>query len=91
MGLGERVLDWMMEHVVTWLVTLLIVGVVVVLIVAPFAIYADMKAERFSLRKDEWSCSASVERPVTTYIQSGNVMIPITSYTKHCTQWSERP
>lgn len=60
----------------------------------PFAVYAFYKESQsptFELRKDEWTCSASVERQSTTYVQSGNVMVPITNYYNHCTQWSELP
>ena len=91
MGLGERAMEWTFDQVMPWLMVLAVAAVVLFLVALPFIIYADMTAERFSLKKAEWSCSASVERPVTTYIQSGSVMVPMTTYTKHCTQWSERP
>lgn len=91
MGLGERAMEWMFENIVTWLVCLVIVAVVLLVIALPFLIYADSQAERFALRKDEWTCSASIERATTTYVQSGNVMVPITTHSKHCTQWTERP
>lgn len=89
--MGNSVFDWLMDHVMPWIINVGIVLIVLLFVLAPFAIYAEYKAEKFSLKKDEWSCTASVERPTTTYIQSGNVMVPITTYSKHCTQWSERP
>lgn len=91
MSMGERAMEWVFENVVTWLMVGAVAAVVLFLIALPFIIYADMQAERFALKKAEWACSASVERPITTYIQSGNVMIPVTTYSKHCTQWTERP
>lgn len=89
--MGNNVLDWLFDHVVPWIVNIGIALIVILIALAPFAIYAEYKAEKFALRKDEWVCSASVERPITTYVQSGNVMVPITTYTKHCTQWTEKP
>jgi hypothetical protein len=89
--MGNDLFEWLFEHVVGWLVSLLLIAFILLLIALPFMIYADSKAERFSLRKDAWECSASVQIPTTTYIQSGNVMVPMTTYSKHCTQWSERP
>ena len=89
--MGNSVLDWLFDNVMPWIMNLAIVAIVLLIAAAPFAIYAEYKAEKFYLRKDEWACTASVERPITTYVQSGNVMVPITTYSKHCTQWSERP
>lgn len=89
--MGERLFDWLLDHVMPWLMSAAIVAVVLFVVALPFLIYADYKAERFALRKDEWLCSASVERPSTTYIQSGSVLVPITTYSKHCTQWTEKP
>lgn len=66
---------------------LLFVGVPVVALSA----YIDSKSPSFSLRKDQWSCSASVERSTTTYVQSGKVMVPVTNYYNHCVQWTEQP
>jgi len=88
---GERFMDWTFDHIMPWLVGGAIVFLVIFIAAAPFAIYADSKAERFSLKKDEWVCSASVERAETVYVNSGKVGVPVTTYSKHCTQWSEKP
>lgn len=85
--IGEVVLDWFMENIMVWLIILIVVGLIIAI---PFAIYEEYTAEKFYLRKDQWTCSASVERAYTTYIQSGSTMIPITNYQRHCTQWTEK-
>jgi hypothetical protein len=41
-----------------------------------------------SLRSDEWACTASVVTPVTTYVQTGKAMVPITTMSRRCTQWN---
>lgn len=89
--MGNDVMEWLFDHVVPWMMSAAIVVVVLLVILAPFAFYAEYTAEKFSLKKDEWVCSASVERASTTYVQSGNVMVPITTHSKHCTQWTEKP
>lgn len=91
MNLGEKFMEWTFDNIFPWLAGSAIVFVVILIVLAPFAIYAEYKAEKFSLRKDEWNCTASVERASTTYVQSGNVLLPITSYNKQCTQWSAKP
>jgi len=82
--LWERVA---MPVVILVLCVLVIVGIPVLC----YAVYLDMKSPTFSLDKDEWTCTASVERSSTTYVKSGEVLVPITSNYKHCTQWSEKP
>jgi len=89
--MGERLLDWMLDNVVPWLMSATIGFIVLVIVALPFALYAESQAETFELKKYAWVCSQSVERPTTTYIQTGNIMVPMTTYSKHCTQWSEKP
>lgn len=82
--------DFLMDKVMPWFVGLILVVAVGMVLLIPVALYAEYKAEKFYLRKDQWTCTASRLETSTTYIQSGNVMVPITSTHKHCTQWSER-
>lgn len=89
--MGGDILEWMIDRIFPWLMILGIIALVVIVALLPFSLYAEYKAEKFSLKKDDWACSASVERASTTYVQSGNVMVPLTTYSKHCTQWTEKP
>ena len=89
--MGEAVLDWLFDNVMPWLASALIIFFVLFLLGLPFLIWADSKAERFSLKKDRWECSKSIQVPTTTYVQTGNVMVPITTYSTQCTQWTEKP
>ena len=89
--MGGDILEWIFDHIFPWLI---IAFVVFLFFAIPAMIYAwvqDSKSPTFTLRKDEWQCTASRLVPVTTYVQSGKVLIPITSTHKDCTQWSEKP
>lgn len=87
----DTLFDFFMEKCIP----VLVMGFFAALVLAvPFGLYTwykDSQSPTFALRKDSWACSASVERSTTTYVQSGNVMVPITTYYKHCTQWTELP
>jgi hypothetical protein len=51
-----------------------------------YALIAESKKETFVLAKVDWVCTKTDS--VTTYIQSSDMMVPITS--TECTQWSKR-
>ncbi len=91
MNLADRIIDWFMDNVMGWFLIIGIVLIAAFVLILPFALYAEYTAEKFSLKKDEWQCTASVERSSTTYVQSGSVLLPITTYSNHCTQWSAKP
>lgn len=59
-------------------------AVALVAIAMGVTIYQDSKAETFSLKKGAWVCTDERQRP-TTYIKSGNVLIPVTG--SDCYQW----
>lgn len=84
--IGERVFDWLLENVILWFLVLILMALI---ITVPIVAYEEYTADKFYLRKDRWTCSASIRNPTTTYIQSGNVLVPITTYEIHCTQWTE--
>jgi hypothetical protein len=81
------ILDWLGEHVVGWIILVIAVAL---LIVVPVGFYLDSKAERFSLRKDSWSCTSSHQESSTTYVQSGSIMVPVTGYSTVCDQWTAK-
>lgn len=68
----------------------LVVLSVVVAGCALWAVYDAVTAETFSLRKDEWTCTASHEETVTTWIVVGNVQVPQITTTTVCDQWTRR-
>ena len=86
----EEIAGWIWDRLLPLLMILLAIAIVVVPSWLIYVLWVDSKSPTFELRKDEWACSASIERQSTTYIKSGDVMVPITSHYKHCTQWSER-
>ena len=88
--MGSDILDWYFEHIVPWIILVFIGGVV---LAVPFAIYGwyqDSKSPTMALKKSEWACTQLQTIPITTYVQSGKVMIPITTYTKQCNQWNRQ-
>lgn len=62
----------------------------VILALVPFAMISDSNDPHMSLNKTEWVCMNSRTIPVTTYVKSGNVMVPITSYQKVCDQYNRK-
>lgn len=84
-------MDWLMSWFMPLVLVLIVLLVILGVPLAIYLLYASSQSPTFSLRKDEWACSASVERSSTVYVQSGNVMVPLTTHYKHCTQWSEKP
>jgi hypothetical protein len=89
-ALGWRIIDWMMENVMSWFFLVVLVGAIALLAAVPYLFWKDSQAERFSLRKDSWECTRSHQESSTTYIQVGNVMVPSTSYSTVCDQWSAK-
>jgi hypothetical protein len=86
------ILDWCMEHLVLPVIIALIVALVFVGLPAlGYALWKDAHSPTFTLKKNEWACTQSHERPITTYVQSGKVLIPITSYERVCDTYERRP
>lgn len=63
---------------------LLIVGIVIFFVVVA---YISAQSPSFELRKDQWSCTATVVVPTTIYVESGKVLMPVTTTHNECTNW----
>ena len=72
-----RLLEFFMPLSVILLVVAAVIGI-------PAALYFEYKAEKFYLRKDEWTCIQSHKESVTTYVKSGEVMVPIATWHDVC-------
>lgn len=87
-------IDWLMDFFMDKVMPIFILGIMVFIIlgvpVVGYGLYRSSQSPTFSLRKDEWACTRSEPRTTTTYVMSGKVMVPITTTTRHCTQWSEQ-
>lgn len=68
------IIDWFEKHILAWIFIILIAFV---LIIIPLGIYHLATTETFSLTKSEWQCIDA--RQNTTYVKSGDVLIPITT------------
>lgn len=90
MNLGDKIWDWIEEYVMPWVMigfgVLLIAGVIAFIV----ALITWISSDSFSLRKDDWICTASHVEEVTTYVKSGDVQVPITSEYDECDQWSKK-
>jgi hypothetical protein len=90
--------DWIFgvfEGVMKYIVMpVLIIAIVLLILALPFILHATWKQSKsptFTLHKNEWACTNMQRIPITTYIQSGNVMVPVTTYSNECHQWSKQP
>ena len=55
----------------------------------PWMYLADARSPVLAtLHRNEWVCSESHVVPTTTYVQSGKVMVPVTSYSRVCDQYN---
>lgn len=79
---------------VSFIEVLIIAAIVAILGAAGFGIYQDSQRPTFALKKDDWSCTKSHEESTTTYINQGDgktiILIPITTYSTVCDNWSRR-
>jgi hypothetical protein len=67
--------------VIDWTITMLVAALIALL---GFFIWDDARAERFSLRKDQWACTQSHNE--VHFVMAAKTLIP-TNQTV-CTQWS---
>lgn len=86
--MGGRILEWIVDHVVPWIGIVVVVGLCLLLVALPVGCVMAAKSPTFSLQKDEWSCVKTHREPTTTYIQSGKVLVPVTSYHDVCDVYS---
>lgn len=47
-------------------------------------------AQTVTLRLDYWACTDDHDAVTTTYVLAGKVMVPVTSHSRVCDQWSGR-
>lgn len=93
--MASAIIDWFIEYIFPWL-TIIFVGALVIFIFVlfPMAIYQEVTAETFELKKADWVCMAQHKETTTTYVYSGNgksgVMVPITSTHDECDNWSRK-
>ena len=91
----DAIIDFCFEKLLPPAVAvILVLGLAFVLIGLPvwiFSTYKQSKSPTFTLYKNEWSCTNTQRVPVTTYIKTGDVLLPITTYKNVCHQWSRQP
>lgn len=91
--IADRILDFADEHIMPWMAVGLMVLCVGMLLGLPVLIYCAIKSDNsptISLRKADWACTQSQTIPITTYVMSGKVMVPITTYMHQCQQWNRQ-
>lgn len=88
--MGSTILDWLIDNFLPWIVIAALLSAVIGLPVAGYFWWQASQSPTLTLTKSEWACTQSQTVPITTYVQSGTVMIPLTTYTKECHQWSRQ-
>lgn len=78
-----------------WLGIVMVLGLALPIIVLigllPWAyIEYDKSPDLATLKKAEWWCSVEHPETTTTYVQSGKVMVPVTTTTMVCDQYNKR-
>lgn len=89
----------MMEDLLYWIATKIVIPIVVVITLALFfvglpmwgwSVYKQSQSPTFELYKNQWTCSQSHREDTTMYVQSGKVLVPVTSHEKVCDQWTRK-
>lgn len=89
--MGEAILDWLFERAMPWIIIAFIVFIVAGICIGIYAIYLKSQSQTFTLYKTEWVCTNMQRIPVTTYIKTGDVLVPVMSHQDVCHQWSRQP
>lgn len=87
---GGDILEWFGLHILPWI---LIIMVSVLIVAIPFGIsawYKDSKRPTFDLKKDDWVCTKFHREASTYYITVGKVLLPQTTTTEVCDQWTRK-
>lgn len=90
-GLGGDILEWVMDHVMPWLIVGVIAAVVFGIPLLGYAAWRESKDPQVHLNKKHWACTNMQRIPITTYVKSGNVMVPMTTYSNECHEWTRQP
>ena len=85
----DNLVDWIGERLSVVFVgfVLFIVGV---LALAIYVEFTKAQSPTIALRKTEWECTGTRQESTTTYVQSGKVMVPITTYHDVCVEYTKR-
>lgn len=67
-----------------------VVITVVVAITLPVILYNEFFGEMIELKKNEWICTESVQSQSTSFIKSGDMLIPLTATQTNCTNWRRK-
>lgn len=88
----DRVFDFVMEKLMPPFILLLIFGLLAALIVVLFHICREAwyPAPTFELRVDSWKCTQYVHESSTALILVGKVLVPMTTNSQRCVQWSSK-
>jgi uncharacterized membrane-anchored protein YhcB (DUF1043 family) len=89
MSLSDRIIDWLVENVLGWVFIILLVGLIIGGIIFAVSAYKQSQSPTFSLYKNEWTCTNKKTETVTTYVKSGDVLIPVVSHVDSCLQYTK--
>lgn len=94
MTLLDSFMEWCFDHGAVGFIAMMVgllalAGAAVGVIAAPFAIY-DAMQPTFTLRKDQWGCTANHTELISGGYFAGKVWMPTTTPETVCDQWSRR-
>ena len=76
----------------TWIEWAIIAAIAFLFSAIIYAAYAESQRPGFTLKKADWNCTVSHEESTTTYVNTGTgnniILIPITTTSAVCDQWS---
>lgn len=87
----RRVKEAVEDFVDDWFGWLLVAFVVVAIALFVAVNVHNAKQPHIALLKSEWACTNTQVVPVTTYVKSGDAMVPIVTMMRTCVQWSKQP
>ena len=84
------ILEWIFENVMPWALLAVILFLFFLGIAGIISFYQYCRSPDFTLKKEEWECTKKVDVESTYYIMVGKVMVPQTSTTEECVQWTRK-
>lgn len=85
----EAIMDYIADRMAVVFVgfALLCVGIIGLVF---YAGVSESRSPILTLKKSEWECTGTRSESITTYVQSGKVMVPLTTYHDVCVEYQKR-
>lgn len=88
--MANKILYFFCDNIMPWIMIAAIVFAFIFLPYVGYQLYQKSKSPTFTLIKDEWECREKYRYPVTIYVKSGSIMVPIVTQHEDCILWGKR-